>query len=196
MIDERFVILGVLINLCGTLIYLFKTTKGTVQPNRVTWFFWALAPLIAFFAELRQGVGLVALTTFAVGFGPLCIFVASFFNKKAYWRLSKFDYYCGAFAALGLLLWLYTKSGNYAIFFAILADIAAAVPTAKKAWFYPESEDYAIFALSLINSGIAILTFKEWSFANIAFPIYIFLMCLFFVVLIKFKLGKRIMGKI
>ena len=196
MIDERFVILGVLINFVGTLVYLYKTATGKIRPNRMTWFFWALGPLIAFFAEIVQGVGLVSLMTFAVGFGPLCVFIASFFNKKAIWKLTKFDYYCGAFAGLGLLLWAYTRVGNYAILLAIFADVAAAMPTIKKAWTHPESEDYTVFALALVNSAIAILTFKEWNFATAAFPIYIFGMCFFLSLLIRFKLGKRMMGRV
>ena len=50
MIDERFVYLGVILSIYGSLSYLIDTVKGKVRPNRISWLFWALAPLIAFFA--------------------------------------------------------------------------------------------------------------------------------------------------
>ena len=190
MIDERFILVGVLINFFGSLVYVIKTAKGQVKPNRVTWFFWALGPMIAFFAEIKQGVGLVSLLTFSVGFGPICTFIASFFNKKAVWKLTTFDYVCGGLAFLGLTLWLVTKVGNYAILFSIFADATAALPTIKKSWLYPETEYYLIFFLALINAVIAILTIKTWNFATAAFPIYIFLQCLLLSSLIKFKFSN------
>ncbi len=74
MINENFVILGVVIGFIGSLSYLLSTIKGKTKPNRVTWFLWAIAPLIAFAAEIKEGVGIQSLMTFSVGFGPLLIF--------------------------------------------------------------------------------------------------------------------------
>jgi len=46
--------------------------------------------LIAFKAQIKEGVGIhQALLTFMVGFIPLIIFIASFINKKAYWKIGK-----------------------------------------------------------------------------------------------------------
>lgn len=190
MIDERFIILAVIIGTYGSISYSIDTIKGKVKPNRVTWFLWALAPLIAFAAEIKQGVGLHSLMTFAVGFGPLMILLASFLNKKAYWKLSKLDYICGGFSILALVLWSVTKNGNIAIMFAILADGIAAVPTLVKAWKAPETENYLPFMMAIITSTTTLLAIKVWDFAHYAFPIYIFTICLIFVLLIKFKFGK------
>jgi len=40
----------------GPLGYLIDTIKVKVQPNKITWFIWALAPSIAFVSEFIQGV--------------------------------------------------------------------------------------------------------------------------------------------
>src|SRR4051812_25550094 len=82
MINQNFIILGAIIASIGSLSYLIDTIKGKVKPNRVSFLLWSLAPLIAFVAELRQGDGLQSLLTFEVGFLPLTIFIASFFNKN------------------------------------------------------------------------------------------------------------------
>src|SRR5437588_9334120 len=122
MINQNFVIVGAMIAAAGSLSYLSDTIKGKVKPNRVSFLLWSLAPLIAFFAEIKQGVGIQSLLTFVLGFLPLTIFIASFINKKAEWKLHCFDLTCGALSIISLLLWYITRTGNIVIVFSILAD--------------------------------------------------------------------------
>lgn len=190
MIDERFIYLGVALNIIGGLGYLIDTLKGKTKPNKVTWFFWALAPLIAFAAQIQQGVGLSAWMTFSVGFSPLLIFVASFINKNSEWKITRFDIICGALSLCGLILWSLTRVGNVAIIFSILADLLAAIPTFVKAVKAPETESSLIYLLSGINGAIALLTLQTWTFEYHGFPLYILLFNVVFYPLIQFKLGR------
>jgi len=192
MIDQNFVIVGAIIAAVGSLSYLVDTLKGKVKPNRVSFLLWSLAPLIAFFAEVKQGVGIQALMTFIVGFLPLTIFIASFVNKKAVWNLTGFDLMCGALSIIGLVLWFITKSGNIAIIFSILADGLAAMPTIVKSFNYPETESAWPYFASTISAILTLLTVKVWNIANIAFPLYIVLITLVIFSLVHFKLGKQI----
>ena len=80
MLNQNFVILAAALNLYGSASYVIETLKGKTKPNRVTWFIWALAPLIAFAAMASEGVGLSALMTFMVGFGLGCI--CCFFHQS------------------------------------------------------------------------------------------------------------------
>lgn len=189
MLDERFIILGSLISFLGGLSYLTDTVKGKAKPNRVSWFLWALAPLIAFAAELEKGVGLASLMTFMAGFNPLLIFLASFINKKSYWQISKMDYFYGSISIFAILIWKITGEGNLAILFSIIADAFASIPTLTKSYSHPESESGKIFLFGMINSGITLLTIETWNFAHFAFPVYIFLICLIIYSLVQFKLG-------
>lgn len=190
MIDERFIYLGFLLNFIGGIGYLIDTLNGKTKPNKITWFFWTLAPLIAFAAQIQQGVGLSAWMTFSVGFSPLLIFIASFVNKQAEWKLTRFDIICGVFAVIGLLLWSFTRVGNIAIIFSIFADLIAAIPTFLKAWKAPETESSLIYLLSGINGAIALLVLQTWTFEYYGFPLYILLFNIVFYPLIHFKLGK------
>ena len=192
MIDQNFVIVGAIIAAVGSLSYLVDTLKGKVKPNRVSFLLWSLAPLIAFFAEVKQGVGIQALMTFIVGFLPLTIFISSFVNKKAVWNLTGFDLMCGALSIIGLVLWFITKSGNIAIIFSILADGLAAMPTIVKSFNYPETESAWPYFASTISAILTLLTVKVWNIANIAFPLYIVLITLVIFSLVHFKLGKQI----
>ena len=190
MINQNFVILGAIIEMIGGIGYIRDTLRGKVQPNRVSWGLWALTVAIAFIAEVKQGVGIQALTTFMVGFMPLLIFIASFVNKKAYWKVTMFDLVCGLLSIVGLVLWITTKVGNLAIGFSIVADLAAGIPTLVKAFQYPESENWFAYAASFTAVSLTILTLKTWSFAYLAYPLYVFCYDLTAVVLIKLKLGK------
>lgn len=190
MLDERFVILGVLIFFLGSIGYFRETIQGKVKPNRVTWLLWSLAPFIAFFAQIKQGVGIQSLLTFIVAFIPLLILLASFVNKKSYWKIERLDIVCGIFSVLGLILWQITKVGNIAILFSIIADFLAALPTIIKSYRQPETENYVLYLTNAVAALITLLTIKVWSFEQFAFPLYIFLVTLFIAVLIKFKIGK------
>lgn len=194
MINQNFVILGALINLLGGISYIRDTVKGKIKPNKISWGLWALAPLIAFAAEVVQGVGIQALMTFMVGFVPLLVFLASFVNKKSHWKLGKFDIFCAIFSLIGLVLWFTTKIGNIAIIFSIFSDLMAGIPTLTKSFSHPETENYWEFASSFISSILTILTFKVFNFQTYAFPFYIFFFDLIAVILIKFKLGQKILS--
>jgi len=111
MLDEKFVILGSIIFFIGGISYLIDTLRGKARPNKVTWFLWSTVPMIAFVAEIKQGVGIQSLMTFMLGFSPILIFLASFVNKKSGWKIGKFDIICGSLSVIGLILWQITKAG-------------------------------------------------------------------------------------
>lgn len=191
MIDERFNYLAVVISLIGTYSYLVKTVKGEVKPNKVSWFLWGFAPLIAFFAQIKQGIGLESLRVFMAGFGPLVIFFASFVNKKSYWKLTKLDIVCGILSVLGLLLWSLTRIGNLAILFALIADGLASIPTIVKSYYFPETENYLAYLFSFISALIAVLTISDWTFTSFGFLSYLLVVNFICTIFIKFKLGKK-----
>ncbi|MGP0030192.1 MAG: hypothetical protein ACLPVF_06765 [Acidimicrobiales bacterium] len=173
MINVHFVYVGVALGVLGSAGYLRDTLRGTTHPNRVTWLLWAVAPLLATAVELRSGVGLRTLTTFTFGFMPLLIFIASFHNPSAVWRIRRLDYVCGALSVAGTAAWLLTRSGTFAIAAAIAADFLAAVPTVVKSWTNPETESVSAYAGALANATIVLLTLTQWTVAEAAFPLYI-----------------------
>lgn len=196
MIHENFIYLGALLNLIGSVSYVIDTLKGKTKPNRVTWSLWALAPMVAFGAMLGEGVSITAgLMTFMVGFGPLLVLLASFVNKKSVWKITRFDIICGTLSLIGVGLWFITRTGEVAIAFTILADGLAALPTLVKAFKEPETESYLIFLLGAISAGITLLATKVWDFTHVGFALYIFIFCALMVVLVRFKVGPRMMRK-
>ncbi len=101
MLNPNFVLVGVLVQFLGGLSYFIDTLKGKIKPNKVSWFLWAFAASIAFASEIKQGVGIQSLTTLIVAFVPFCVFLASFVNKKAVWKIQKIDIICGTLSVMG-----------------------------------------------------------------------------------------------
>lgn len=191
MLPGYFVIVGTLIGAAGSVAYLVDTVKGKVRPNRVTFFMWSLAPMIAFSAQIGQGVGLESLMTFSAGFSPLLVFIASFVNKKAQWKLTGFDLSCGVLSLAGLALWMITREGNVAIFFSIVADGLAAIPTIVKAYKYPETEPAWPWIATVTGVILTLLTLTEFTFANCGFIVYIMVMNSVIYVFVQFRPGVR-----
>ncbi len=173
---EYLVFVGASVGLILLIPYIIETIKGNTKPNRVTWFLWSIAPLIATFAALSNGVKWSALPVFVSGFSPFLVFLASFVNKNSYWKLRKSDYLCGVFSILALLFWWITKEANVAIMFAILSDFSAGIPTLIKAWKYPETETASAYIGGLFNSLTGFAAVRLWNFSSIAFLIYLAIM--------------------
>jgi len=195
MLSQNFIIIGTLIGAVGSIAYLVDTVKGKVKPNRVSFLLWSIAPFIAFAAQIKQGVGLEALMTFSTGFLPLMTFMASFVNKKAEWKITRFDVICGLLSILGLALWLITKVGNVAILFSIVADGLAAVPTIVKAYKYPDTELAWPWIATVVGVVLTLFTIKDWSFANSGFIIYILIADALIYSLVQFRIGESLSSK-
>jgi hypothetical protein len=164
---------GATVNFAACLSYVRAILKGEATPNRVTWFLWAIVPLIAGAAQLRAGVGFSTLVVLSVGAGPACVVLASFARGTGLWRLGPFDYLCGACSLAALALWAVTGDPVTAIVFSILGDFAAALPTLRKAWLEPATEDRSAYLISLVGMILGILSVQEATFAAYAFNAYL-----------------------
>ena len=109
---QYIVLIGAATQLTGTFFYIRETVRGNTKPNKVTWIMWTIAPFIATVAALSAGVRWAVLPVFMAGFGPFLVFAFSFVNPKAFWKLERFDYICGACSVMALILWGVTKEPN------------------------------------------------------------------------------------
>ena len=167
------VFVGAAVHVLGSLAYLRDTLRGTTKPNRVTFLLWAIAPLIGVAAAITAGVGWAILPVFMAGFGPLVIFFASFVNPNAYWKLEKFDYTCGLFSVLALVLWAITQQPLVAIILAIVSDGFATFPTLIKSWRYPETETAIAYATSLFSALTGFAAIQTGAISEYIFGIYL-----------------------
>ncbi len=186
------VILSALIGIAGVSIYIRDTLIGKTKPNRVSYFMWALAPFIATAAALSAHADMWAtVRIFLGGFFPFLVFVASFINPQSYWKLTLFDFVCGACALFALAVWGIVGSPQTAILFAAIGDGFASIPTLVKAWKHPETETGLSYAASFVSVLLVIPSIPRWDIENSAFQVYLFL-CngLLFLVVYRRHIGK------
>ncbi|PWB72502.1 hypothetical protein C3F09_06565 [candidate division GN15 bacterium] len=176
MLPEYFAIIGAIIGSLGGYYYLYETIVGKAQPNRITWLLWGIFPMVIFVAQRAQGVESLSWASFLIGFTPLLIVAASFFNRKAYWKSESRDYYLMAAAVIGIILWAITDSPNLALLFSLLADMLAGIPTLIKAYRYPQSESWIAYAISAFGYGMSLLSVQIFNFENTAFVAYVFVL--------------------
>ncbi len=189
------VLLSVLVSFSGSVPYIRDTLAGRTKPNRVTWFMWAVAPLLGAVAAVSAHAdGWSTVRTFVAGLVPLLIFIASFVNPKSYWQLTTFDFACGVSAVLGLVLWQVAESPRLAILFLAIADIFACIPTIMKAWTYPETETGITYFAGLVSVLLVIPAIPVWNIENSAFPLYL-LVANFFLFATSYRIRiKRYFG--
>jgi hypothetical protein len=170
---QNIVFIGSLIYLIFNIHYVIATVKGDVQPNRVSWFLWSLAPLIAVFASLSVRFSWSQLPVLMAGTMPLLIFIASFFSKKHYFEFSRLDVISGTISVITLIFWGLTQDANIAIWLSIISDATAGIPTIWNSWKHPEKESPAPFASGLVATLTGTFALQSFTFSEIAFPIYL-----------------------
>jgi hypothetical protein len=170
---QYLVLLGAAINIWGAVVYIRDTLKGETKPNRVTWLMWGVAPLIGVTAAFVEGARWVLLPALTTGLCPLIVFAVSFVNPNAYWKLTKFDYICGALSIAALVGWAVTSEPLVAVALAILADFFAGVPTFIKAWQYPETETGFAYTTAFFAMLTSFAALQTWTFAEYGFPGYL-----------------------
>ena len=160
--------------LLGGLAYVRDTLRGRTKPNRVSWALWAAAPIIAVTIALTEGApSWSLLPVFMAGFVPVLVLLSSCFNVQAYWRLDRFDYLCGTFGTLALLMWLWASQPIVAVVMLVTTDALAALPTIRKAWSNPDTETSLAYFAALFGGLAALANIQQWVVLHYAFPIYL-----------------------
>lgn len=189
------VLLSAVISFSGAFAYIRDMFRGKSKPNLVTWGLWGFAPLIATGAALTANAdGWATVRIFMSGFGPLLVFLAAFVVKQGYWKLSKFDYACGALSIVALGAWLLADSPVLAILLAAVADLFATLPTIFKAWKFPETETLYTYFVGLFTATIVIPAIPVWNIENAAFQVYLLIAntALFIIVLRGYILREKL----
>ncbi len=165
-------IIGAITAILSGLPYMIDVVKGKSKPNIVSWFTWTLLTAVATAAAFAEHAPKAALLTLGstISTGMVVLLGLKYGTAK----LSRFDAFCQGGAIIGLILWLMFNSPAVAIIITMIIDFIAAMPTIRHGWLKPGEETWQTFALSGVAAAFVFASLVTYTFANLAFPIYLF----------------------
>ncbi len=164
-------ILGSLLPLLASLIYIVSIVRGKSKPQRTTRLLLMLITGLSFITLVAghdtSGVWL-ALVSFIQG---VVIWVLSL------WRgignaLNRLDFACLLLCALGVVLWLTSGQSIVGLIASIVADLIACVPSLVKTWRLPHTESLWFFGLDVL-AALLIAAAGPYGWQALLFPVYI-----------------------
>ena len=102
MLPAWFTVFSIAIRLIGGAQYAWGVVVGKARPNPITWFLWGLTPLIAFFAQLQNGLNAQALVLLALATSPLVISALTVIKYGVREHFTGFSVTCGVLALSGM----------------------------------------------------------------------------------------------
>lgn len=149
-------------------IFLKKT-----KPERASWAIWMVLTAIAFFSQLAKGASyslwLPALETT----GITIVVILSIWRGVG--GATKRDIFVLCAAALGLILWYFTKEPAVALYIIIGVDAIGTIPTVIKSYQQPETETLTTWAMVAVAGVLGMLAVGQWNIILLSYPFYIFL---------------------
>jgi hypothetical protein len=168
--------------------YIVTTLKGKTQPNRATWWIWAINGSILCIGNYSAGASDTLWALAAPVIFQLFIALLSLKFGEGGWN--RFDRSCLLGVGASFILWYIFKAALIAIFIPLIIDFLGALPTVKKSYFNPESEDVYTWLFYTIGGFFNILAITSWSFEIAITPLYVFtidLLILIFITRNKIK---------
>ena len=180
-------LLAFLVMLVGYVPYVLSIFKGRTKPSRVSWWIWTLLGTVNFASYWQSGAIETMWVHGIIVVGPFTIALLSV--RHGMGGSSRLDRFTLVGCALSLVLWGTTGSAALGLFFNLLVDSIAAIPTVSKAWKQPETENLPAWLISLLGYGINLLAIKVWTPFAASYPVY--LVVLTIVIIGAILLGRR-----
>ncbi len=180
-------LLAFLVMLVGYVPYVLSIFKGRTKPSRVSWWIWTLLGAVNFASYWQSGAIETMWVHGIIVVGPLTIALLSV--RHGMGGSSRLDRFTLIGCALSLVLWGTTGSAVLGLFFNLLVDSIAAIPTVWKAWQRPDTENLPAWLLSLLGYGINLFAIKHWTPFTASYPVYLVLLTL--VIIGAILLGRR-----
>ncbi|MCA9352568.1 hypothetical protein KC901_00085 [Patescibacteria group bacterium] len=169
-----FTILAIVPYFIGFFPYLKDIHTRRVQPHVMSWIGWGLTTLLAFFAMLADVFNWAAFVVLANAIACFTVVIYSYVRGVAITVFSRYDTLFFIFGFIGVLLWQYLDNPDFAIVFAILADLSFGIPTIMKTYKKPSSETLLPWSMATLSGFFSIFAISYVSFTEIAFPVYLF----------------------
>ncbi len=178
--------LGIALTFAIFIPYIRSILQGRTKPHVFSWFVWALATLVVFFAQLAGGAGLGA---WPIGIsGVITAYVALLaYRKRTDRSITRMDWVFLTAALSALPCWLLTDNPLWAVIILTGVDLAGFGPTFRAAYFFPHQERISFYGLAALRNLVVILALEHYSLTTVLFPAAIGVACLIFVTMVFWR---------
>jgi len=167
-----------LIVMVSVIPYAIRVFQRKIQPNLVSWSIWSLIGLALLLTYHSSGATSNIWPAVFGFFNPVFITVLALWRgtrrKPERWELV-----CGAIGVASLAWWGFVyddaSQAQFALYFAIVADACAAIPTIGFVWKNPHKDRPFTWGMFGVGYGLGIFAITDHTFANYALPVYMFL---------------------
>ncbi len=168
------VVAGVLA-LSGSVPYVIDTLRGRTRPNRATWLVYVVIGSCVVASSWAAGGRWSLLVPVAYIIGPAAILLASIRHGEGGW--SRFDRWCLAGAAVGMLAWLGSGDPRVGVWLHTSVDALGTLPTLRKSWRDPAHENRSAWTIYAVASLLNLFAINVWTVGEAVFPMWLALGC-------------------
>ncbi len=168
---EFFIIISTIVAIGAIVPYLGDIVKGRTKPRISTWLIWTILTSIATAAAFVAGEYRTALYSASAAIATGLVVVLGAKNGDR--LFDRFDLFCLAGAVTGLVLWALFNSPEVALAAILIVDFIGALPTLRHGWTKPYDETWHTFAIGGLGGGLALAGLESFTFAALAFPLYV-----------------------
>lgn len=174
--------------------YTISIFRGTVKPNRISWFIWSVIGFAFWLITPESADHVTKMLTVIFWINPTLVFVLTLFkgeNLKPD-TLEKFSLLVGLSA---IVVWLIYRdsSGVLPTVIAIAADFFALLPTLRFVITSPDEEAPLAWICFFLGSFIAIFGIEHYTLESLLLPVYMTIGTFLVVFpLIRYRIRMRI----
>ena len=180
------ILAGVLF-IIGFVPYGIAIIKKQTRPEKATWVIWLAVDTLTLIGMLMAGTLNGQIVGVVLG-ASIILILALIYGEKG-WK--KFDIFCLAGAAIGMVLSLIFKNPLLAIIASSTACTIGSFPTFKSAWQDPSREDKLAWTIFWVSCVCAVLAIPHLTAADMIQPLDFFVIESAMMLILLFRKPKQ-----
>lgn len=150
--------------------YTVAIRRGTLRPQRTSWFVFAVLSAVAAASQFAAGAGSGAWLSLgsAIGFGTVFALTV----RAGVGGRSPSDLFTLGLTATSVVVWLTTGRPLFGIVAVVIAEIAAVVLTVRKEHTLPGTERPESWAIDAVAGVLALAAVPAVTFAQVLYPLH------------------------
>lgn len=174
--------------------YIISIFRGTVKPNRISWFIWSIIGFAFWLITPETADEVTKMLTIIFMVNPTVVFILTLFKGESTRpdNMEKLSLLIGLSA---ILVWYVFKdeTGTLPIIIAIIADFCALIPTLRFVFKSPDEEQPLAWILFFLGFLIAIFAIENHNLESMLLPVYMTIGSFFVVFpLVRYRIQMKV----